>query len=119
MIMDGNKLSTLGIVGGITAVVAFALAAVLFIQPGEESAQRLGLFFGMVGVVITTLVGMLRSDQAAKQTNGSLDARIQANVHRALGQRKADLGLNANGDPAPTATPPFIDPEPYDHTPTR
>jgi len=87
--MNGTKLSTLGIVGGLTAIVAFALAAVLFIQPGPESSQRLGLFFGMVGVVITTLVGMLRSDQAAKQTNGSLDARIQAGVHRAMNARRA------------------------------
>lgn len=78
-----GNLSTLGIVGGLTAVCLFALAAILFVAPSEESMQRLGLFFGMIGVVITTLVGMLRSDQAAKQTNGSLDARIQTAVRNA------------------------------------
>lgn len=84
-----NNLSTLGVVGGLTAALLFALAAVLFVAEGPESTQRLGLFFGVLGIAITALVGMLRSDQAAKQTNGSLDDRIRAGVFQAMNARRA------------------------------
>lgn len=75
----------------IAALIAFgtlALAGVLLVQPGPESTQRLGLFFGVLGTAVAALVALLRADQAATQTNGSLDARIQAGVHRAMSARR-------------------------------
>ena len=70
-------------------MVTLAGLAVLLVQSGPESTQRLGLFFGVVGTVVAALIGMLRADQGATQTNGKLDARIEAGVHRAMAARRA------------------------------
>jgi hypothetical protein len=76
---------------GIAALVALSLiglAAVLFVSEGSESTQRLAMLFGIIGTGVASLVSLIRSDQSASQTNGSLDARIQAGVHRAMAARR-------------------------------
>lgn len=66
----------------------FALAGVLFIQPGPESTQRLALLFGLLGTAVAALVAALKAGEAAVNTNGKLDARIEAAVHRANAARR-------------------------------
>lgn len=83
-----GRLSTAAIVGGLTAFGCMALAAIILVGDTQDAMQRIGLFFGFIGIVIPTLLGMLRSDQAAKQTNGSLDERIEAALLRAQSARR-------------------------------
>ncbi len=85
--MSGPRLSTLAIVGGMIVFGLFGLAAVLLVQTGPESTQRLGLFFGLAGTAVAALVAALRSDQSQKQTNGSLEDRIKAGVQAVLDER--------------------------------
>jgi hypothetical protein len=89
--VPGTKFSNLAIVGGLTAAMCLALAAILLVQEGSESTQRLALFFGIVGSITAALIGMLRADQAHTQTNGGLDARIEAGVYRAQAVRRAEV----------------------------
>lgn len=100
--MSKASYSTLAIIGGLTAFGLMALMAVIFIAHDDDSAQRLGLFFGLCGVVVTTLVGMLKADQAQKQTNGSLDGRIQDAVTLAVTTANAS---RRSTDPAPAPDP--------------
>lgn len=79
--------SRLTLIGGIVAVLFLSLAAILFVSP--ENNDRVALFFGLVGLIVPALIGMLRADQAQYNTNGKLDARIQAAVHRANAARRA------------------------------
>lgn len=84
--------SNLATYGLLAALVAFALAGVLLIQPGPESTQRLGLFFGVVGTAVAAVVALIKSDQAAHNTNGSLDERIEQALLRAQNtRRKSDI----------------------------
>lgn len=90
-----NRVTPLAAWGALVALAFFALAGVLFIQPGPESQYRLGLLFGVIGVGVTGIVAMLRADQSATNTNGKLDARIQAAVHRAnAARRRGDAPLS-------------------------
>jgi hypothetical protein len=82
-------LSRLTIVGGVLGITFIGLAAVLFVSPGGEATQRLGLLFALLGTAMAALVGALRSDQAASGLNGGLDARIQAAVFQAQAVRRA------------------------------
>jgi len=83
-----QKASPLIIVMGMIVIAAFALAAILFVDPGPEANERLGLFFALIGTAVAALVGALRADQTKQQTNGSLDARIQDAVYRANAVRR-------------------------------
>lgn len=84
--MKNNSNAT--IVVGLIVLTLFALAGVLLVTPGPESTQRLGLLFGVIGTGLAAFVGLLKSDQAATNTNGKLDARIEAGVHRAMSARR-------------------------------
>lgn len=86
--MPAVKVSTAALIGGLLAFGLLALAGVLLISSGEESTYRLGLFFGVIGTGVAALVAALKADQAATQTNGQLDKRIQAAVHRANNARR-------------------------------
>lgn len=86
-----RSMSVLAAVGGLIALTAFALGAVLMIAPGPESTQRLALFFGLVGTGAAALVALLRADQAQSQTNGALDDRIEAAVYRAQAVRRREI----------------------------
>lgn len=92
--MDELKFSKVAIVGGLTVAMCLSLAAILLLGDTDHDTERLGLFFGVVGTVVAALIGMMRADQGAKQTNGSLDARIEAGVYRAMAQRRSDLGVD-------------------------
>lgn len=76
------------VIAALVAIAAFSTAAVLFVA-GDAALQRLGLLFAVFGLMIPGLVGALRSDQAATQTNGGLDARIQTGVETALKAHRA------------------------------
>ncbi len=94
--------NTLVIVGAIVAIVCLGLAAVLFLAEGSEATNRLALFFGLIGIVVPSLLALLKSSQAAANTNGSLDARIREGVHEALNERMTGLSHT----PEATMTPP-------------
>lgn len=76
------------LIAGAVAIAAFATAAVLFTSPGPESLQRLGLLFALLGVMAPAILGALKAGEAAVNTNGKLDARIEAAVHRANAARR-------------------------------
>lgn len=80
--------SNLALYGLLAALVAFALAGAMLIHPGPESNQRLALFFGVVGTAVAAVVTLIKSDQAAHNTNGSLDARIESALLRAQATRR-------------------------------
>jgi hypothetical protein len=80
--------SRISILIALCAFGFFALAGVVVVQPGPESTQRLGLLFGVIGAGIASLGALLKAEQAAGQTNGTLDARIQSAVHRANDARR-------------------------------
>lgn len=83
-----SAISGVTVVAAIVAVLAFATAAVLFIQ-GDAAMERLALLFALFGVVVPALIGALRSDQAAVQTNGQLDQRIAEGVQLAMASRRS------------------------------
>lgn len=80
--------STVMAVAGVLVLALFGTAGVLFITPGPESLQRLGLLFALLGTGLAAFVGMLKAAEAAVNTNGKLDARIEAGVHRANAARR-------------------------------
>lgn len=80
--------SSLAIWAVLLILVGFGFAAILLVQPGDESIQRLGLFFGIIATGIGIIATVLRADQAAQNTNGKLDARIESAVHRANAARR-------------------------------
>jgi hypothetical protein len=51
----------------------------------------LALFFGILAIIVPALIGMLRADQGARQTNGSLDGRIESAVFRAQDVRRRNI----------------------------
>lgn len=80
---------------GFTALSVFglmALMAIVLVEEGDESMPRLALFFGVLATVIPALLGMLRADQSATNTNGKLDARIHDAVVKAQGTRRSTDG---------------------------
>lgn len=103
--MKSNATSLVVIAAGLIMFACLALAGVLMIQPGPESTQRLGLFFGVVGTSVAAFVGLLKAGEAATNTNGSLDQRIEDGVHRALaGRRTTDAPLRSEVGPEPVDT---------------
>jgi hypothetical protein len=99
--VNNPKLSTPFIVGGLTAMIAFALAAVLFIQ-GDAAQERIGLFLALVGTVVAALISALRSDQAATSTNNvssiaqALNGGFEARVRHATREVVAETGTPAD-----------------------
>lgn len=87
--MPKSESSTLAIVGALVAFGCLAVAGVLLLAPGPDSQTRLAAIVGIAGVAIPGLLALLRSDQTASNTNGSLDQRIEDGVHRALAGRRA------------------------------
>lgn len=87
-----NGYSRLALIGTIVAFGAFATAAVLFVQTGNDSLQRLALLFGLFGVTVPSVIGVLKADRAETQTgvasniaqalNGDFDRRVQDAVQR-------------------------------------
>ena len=122
-----NGYSRLALIGGLVAILAFATAAVLFVS-GTDSLQRLALLFGLFGIAVPSVIGLLKSDESAQSTNatsniatalnGAFDARVRNAVRVVTSDPKApiesvDMPLDASsnidtGTPAATApvTPP-------------
>lgn len=86
--MNG-KWSNLAGAGALAVFGSLALMAIILVEPGDESMPRLALFFGVIATVIPALLGMLRADQSATNTNGKLDARIHDAVVKAQGTRRS------------------------------
>ena len=97
----GGRYSTLAIIGGLTVAMLLALAAILFVAPGSEATQRLALFFGILAIVVPALIGMLRADQGQRQTNGSLDNRMESAVFRAQAVRRRQIAEDLCKEPEP------------------
>lgn len=89
------------IVAGLVAVAGLATASVLWAS-GDEALERLALLFAVFASIIPGLIAALRSDQAAAQTNGSLDGRIQNAVQDALMARRSTdrFAVTHDGDGA-------------------
>lgn len=92
--MNGlTKLSGLALVGALVSIAALGTAAILFLQTNNESLQRLALLFGLFGVMIPSIIGLLKADVAATQTDetshiaraldGQFDERVQVAAQRA------------------------------------
>lgn len=104
--------SSLTITAALVSIVAIVAAAVLFAS-GDDSLERLAVLVGVVGLVLPSLTGALRSDQAAtsshraaEQTNGSLDARIAEAVAAALqARRRSDTVTVVHAERAPDPDP--------------
>lgn len=98
------------ILGGLVALIGFATAAVLLASDSDASTGRVALLFGLFGVVVPVLLASLKSDQAATQTNGTLDARIHDAVLVALANRAANHPQDRPADPGVTPPPPLVGP---------
>lgn len=75
----------------LATMVAFgclALLGVVLVQSGPESTQRLGLLFGILATGVAALAALVKAGQSASNTNGKLDQRIEAAVHRANAARR-------------------------------
>jgi hypothetical protein len=81
-----RNVSGLTAAGAVLALICLGIAAAMLIAP--EANDRLALVFGMIGLALPVFLGNLKADQAASNTNGKLDARIQAAVHRAQNARR-------------------------------
>lgn len=81
-----KNVSGLTAIGGVIALVSLGIAAAILIAP--ERDDRLALVFGLIGIALPALIANLKADQAASNTNGKLDARIEAAVHRAQSARR-------------------------------
>lgn len=86
--MRVSDASPVVVVAGLAAFALIIAAVVLLAEPGDEGTQRIGLFLAAMAPAILGLVALLRADQAASNTNGKLDARIEAAVHRANAARR-------------------------------
>lgn len=90
------KINSIVAIVGVIALCLFATAAVLFVGESNSSLQRLGLLFALFGTALTGLLAYIKAAEAAQNTNGKLDMRIEAAVHRAQNARR-------RGDPPQTA----------------
>lgn len=115
--MNGNGYSRIALIAALVAIALFATMAVLFVTTSDESLQRLALLFGLFGVAVPSIIGVLKADTAAAQTekmtgvakalNGVFEDRVQAAAMRAN-------EATAAGVPPP---PPMVIPELEDDPP--
>lgn len=90
--MNGNRFSALALIGTLLAIAAFGTAAVLFLASTDESLQRLALLFGLFGIMVPAIIGVLKADRAESQTtkvgaiakalNGQFEERVEGAVQR-------------------------------------
>lgn len=84
----------------IIALSLCSLAGVILVQAGPESTSRLGLLFGVIGVGVGAIAATIKADQAASQTNGKLEERIEISVRKSLEQRWFDARIERAVDEA-------------------
>lgn len=82
------KVSSAFLAAALVSVVALSVAAALFVT-GDRELEKLGFVAGVVGLVVPSIAAALKASQAADQTNGNLDARVEAAVGRVVGNRRA------------------------------
>lgn len=83
----GYSMGKMGYVVAMVVVAILALAAVTLVD-NNLALERLGMFFGIATAIVTALIGALKADQAARQTNGSLDARLHDAIVKANATRR-------------------------------
>jgi hypothetical protein len=83
-----EKTTSLFLILGALVTIVVVIAGVILIASGDTVAVRFGLFGGAISPIILVLVSALRAEQAQKQTNGGMDARIAAAVTEALKARR-------------------------------
>lgn len=93
-----TAMSTIAALGALVAFGLLALAGTIMVT-GADSTQRLALLFGILGTGVATLVALLKADQAATQTNGALDKRIEAAVLRVNATRRVTDTTTTPPDP--------------------
>lgn len=81
-----NGYSRLALVGALVAAMLFAFAAVLFIS-GDAAVERLALLFGLLGIAVPAIIGLLKADASASSTaatsniatalDGAFDSRVR------------------------------------------
>lgn len=79
--------STVVLAAALVSIVALTVAAVLLLT-GDQQLEKLAVVTAVIGLVVPSLAGSLKASQAADQTNGGLDARIEAAVGRVVGNRR-------------------------------
>ena len=99
--MKANSINAVTVVGAIVAIAAFATGAILFTADSDTGMARIGLLMAFFGTIIPSLIAALHAGKAREQTNGSLDARIEAGVYRAQEVRRRVIEQEV----APTTTP--------------
>jgi hypothetical protein len=93
-------------IAALVCIVGMVTAAVL-LATGDTSLDRLAVLVAVVASIVPGLIGLLRADQAAAQTNGSLDARIGDAVQEALKiRRHTDRAVVTSPTPDEGAIPP-------------
>jgi hypothetical protein len=105
-----NGYSRLALVGALIATLLFGLAAVLFVQGGDAST-RLALLFGLLGIALPSIIGLLKADAAATATDktssiataldGTLDPRLR-NAARLVAAEPKGSPTEAVVSPDPT-----------------
>ena len=81
-----NGYSRIALVGALVAAMSFALAAVLFVS-GDAAIERLALLFGLLGIAVPAILGLLKADASASSTavtsniatalDGAFDSRVR------------------------------------------
>lgn len=117
--------STLVLVVGFVMVGCIGLAGVLFVQ-GDDSFQRLGFLFALLGIGAAAFAALLKADQGVTESQHTTDVAattlsVVNGAAHALnaateGQARAE-GMLIGAGLASTAPPPPA-PGPADHSPT-
>jgi hypothetical protein len=96
--VKNNLVLVLAIVCATILLVSFAAAYTVLAATGGDAtnlSRLVNTIFNAAGVVFSALGGaagiaaFMKARQAAEQTNGGLDARIEAGAHRALTKQRA------------------------------
>lgn len=82
------------IVGAVVAVVFIACGAAIAAVYSMNPGAIVGLITAIVAPTVPALLALLKADKAQQQTNGSLDKRIQENLHIALDEREENESGN-------------------------
>lgn len=104
--------SPLILTSALVAIVLIVAAAVMFTS-GDQTLERLAVLTAVVGAIVPSIAGGLKSGQAAHQTNGGLDERMREAARQVIGEelnvrRADDVAIISRPDPGDE--PPHPDP---------
>jgi hypothetical protein len=101
------KITAAATIAALVCIVGMVTVAVL-LATGDQALDRLAVLVAVVASIVPGLIGLLRSDQAASQTNGSLDTRISDAVQESLKiRRHTDRAVVTAPAPDEAAIPPI------------